>query len=178
MPPPSTPFLQKYAPKAFSDLVFANDKQEAIVRTWAHNASLQPLLFHGPPGIGKTSVAKVCANELYGGMHSSNVKHFSADEGITTPVLRDLFDEFAGSAPLPTDQAAHRLMIIDEVESLKRGVQKSVKGLLDKYSSNCHFIFTTNEIKKIDSAVENRCHVIEFVPPDAGKWLPRIKYVL
>ena len=59
------PWTEKYRPTKISEYVFADDDQKKIISGWAKNKKIPwAILFHGAPGVGKTTAATVLINEL------------------------------------------------------------------------------------------------------------------
>jgi DNA polymerase III delta prime subunit len=47
-----------------------------------------------------------------------------------------------------------------------------LRGLIERYSANCRFIFAVNDVTKIDSAIRSRLLLLNFAVPEAEA--PRI----
>jgi replication factor C subunit 3/5 len=61
---------------------------------------LPHLLFHGPPGTGKTSTIIACAKKMYGENYSSMALELNASDDRGIDVVRDQIKEFAGTKKL------------------------------------------------------------------------------
>ena len=59
------PWIEKYRPKTFDDIISHKTIIDILKKT-TKEKKLQHLMFHGPPGTGKTSTIMACAKELYG----------------------------------------------------------------------------------------------------------------
>jgi len=88
-----------------------------LVRKFIANKNMPHLLFHGPPGTGKTSCMIAIAKELHG---ASNYKHMtlelnaSDDRGIN--VVRDQIKSFCSTQQLMS--RGIKLVILDECDSM------------------------------------------------------------
>jgi len=61
----SVPFVEKYRPESL-DRIISHVEIVKTIRKFIESKKLPHLLFHGPPGTGKTSCMIAIAKELYG----------------------------------------------------------------------------------------------------------------
>jgi len=82
--PAVLPFVEKYRPEKLDDVVSQNDIVSTcifyysrlfhyipIVKTFVEKKKLPHMIFHGPPGTGKTSCILALAKTLYGSHYQS-----------------------------------------------------------------------------------------------------------
>eukprot|EP00826_Nyctotherus_ovalis_P010343 TRINITY_DN12737_c0_g2_i1.p2 TRINITY_DN12737_c0_g2~~TRINITY_DN12737_c0_g2_i1.p2 ORF type:complete len:104 (+),score=15.50 TRINITY_DN12737_c0_g2_i1:99-410(+) len=74
----SLPFIEKYRPDKLDDVISQNNivstcicSHICIVKTFVANKKLPHMIFHGPPGTGKTSCILALAKTLYGNRYHS-----------------------------------------------------------------------------------------------------------
>ena len=115
------------------------------------------MLLSGPPGIGKTTVAKALCNELGADFYVIN----GSDEGRFLDTVRNSAKNFASTVSL-TSEAKHKVIIIDEADNTTPDVQLLLRASIEEFSRNCRFIFTCNYRNKIIEPLHSRCAVIEF----------------
>jgi DNA polymerase III delta prime subunit len=115
------------------------------------------MLLAGPPGVGKTTVAKALCNELGVDYYVIN----GSDEGRFLDTVRNNAKNFASTVSLASE-AKHKVIIIDEADNTGNDVQLLLRAFIEEFASNCRFIFTCNYKNKILAPLHSRCAVVEF----------------
>lgn len=122
MSPAEKEFEKALRPLSFSDFT-GQDKVVANLKIFVGAAKLrsEPLdhvLLHGPPGLGKTTLSHIIANEL-----GSNIK-------VTSGPILDKAGELAG---LLTNLEAHDVLFIDEIHRLNHVVEEYLYAAMEDY---------------------------------------------
>jgi replication factor C small subunit len=143
-------WTEKYRPKTLDDIVLPEDEKEQL-RSAIKSGRIPHYLFIGPPGVGKTSLAKVIINELNA---LSLIINASEERGIDT--IRDKVMRFVG---IKTEKP--KIVFLDEADSLTGEAQASLRNVMETYADNCRFILTGNYDKFI-APIKDRCEVIRF----------------
>jgi replication factor C subunit 3/5 len=73
---------------------------------------------------------------------------------------------------------AYAYAVIDEVDLLQSNDQSKLRALMDKYRGDHGFVFTTNNLHRVDGAIKSRCDVIEMPALTADTLLPLCKGIL
>ena len=115
------------------------------------------MLLAGPPGVGKTTVAKALCNELGADFYVIN----GSDEGRFLDTVRNNAKNFASTVSL-SSEAKHKVIIIDEADNTTNDVQLLLRAFIEEFAGNCRFIFTCNYKNKILEPLHSRCAVVEF----------------
>ena len=115
------------------------------------------MLLAGPPGVGKTTVAKALCNELKVDYYVIN----GSDEGRFLDTVRNNAKNFASTVSLDSE-AKHKVIIIDEADNTSNDVQLLLRAFIEEFAGNCRFIFTCNYKNKILEPLHSRCAVVEF----------------
>ena len=113
------------------------------------------LVFHGLPGIGKTSAAiNLCK------VVDVDVFRVRADTDRGIDRVRQIMD-FATTVAF---SGGGKVVIMEEGNLLTREAQGALLSLIEECASNCGFIFTCNDLQKIIPALRSRCKKIDFTP--------------
>ena len=137
------------------------------------------MLLSGPPGIGKTTVAKALCEQLGADFYVIN----GSDEGRFLDTVRNNAKNFASTVSL-TSESKHKVIIIDEADNTTSDVQLLLRASIEEFSANCRFIFTCNYKNKIIQPLHSRCTVIDFAvnkrdkPTIAAQFFSRINDIL
>ena len=115
------------------------------------------MLLSGPPGCGKTTVAKALCKQLGVDVYVIN----GSDEGRFLDTIRNNAKNFASTLSL-TSEARHKVLIIDEADNTTSDVQLLLRANIEEFSNNCRFILTCNYKNKIIPPLHSRCTVIDF----------------
>ena len=149
-------WVEKYRPKTIDDCILPENIKKTF-REFLNKGEIPNMLLAGPPGVGKTTVAKALCNELGVDYYVIN----GSDEGRFLDTVRTNAKNFASTVSLSSD-AKHKIIIIDEADNTTSDVQLLLRASIEEFSKNCRFIFTCNYKNKIIEPLHSRCAVIEF----------------
>ena len=153
-----TDFLwtEKYRPQVIDDCILPVHVK-ATFKEFVAKGEIPNLLLAGPPGIGKTTIAKALCNEIGADYYVIN----GSDEGRFLDTVRNQAKNFASTMSL-TAEAKHKVIIIDEADNTGNDVQLLLRANIEAFYKNCRFIFTCNYKNKIIEPLHSRCAVVEF----------------
>jgi DNA polymerase III delta prime subunit len=149
-------WVAKYAPKTIEDCILPESTKQTF-QEFVNRGEIPNMLLAGPPGIGKTTVAKALCNELGVDVYVIN----GSDEGRFLDTVRNNAKNFASTVSLSSD-AKHKVIIIDEADNTGNDVQLLLRAFIEEFAGNCRFIFTCNYKNKIIEPLHSRCAVVEF----------------
>jgi DNA polymerase III delta prime subunit len=171
-------WVEKYAPKTIEECILPEGIKKTF-QDFVDRGEISNLLLSGPPGIGKTTVAKALCNELGVDFYVIN----GSDEGRFLDTIRNNAKNFASTVSL-SSTAKHKVIIIDEADNTTSDVQLLLRASIEEFSGNCRFIFTCNYKNKIIEPLHSRCAVVDFgiktkdKPKLASKFFERLKKIL
>ena len=149
-------WVEKYRPKTIEDCILPENIKKTF-RDFLNTGEIPNMLLAGPPGIGKTTVAKALCNELGVDFYVIN----GSDEGRFLDTVRNNARNFASTVSL-SSEAKHKVIIIDEADNTGNDVQLLLRAFIEEFANNCRFIFTCNYKNKILEPLHSRCAVVEF----------------
>lgn len=171
-------WVEKYSPKKIEDCILPESTKKTF-QDFVDKGEISNLLLAGPPGIGKTTVAKALCNELGADYYVIN----GSDEGRFLDTVRNQAKNFASTVSIQAT-SKHKVIIIDEADNTGNDVQLLLRANIEAFYNNCRFIFTCNYKNKIIEPLHSRCAVVEFgirskdKPKIAAKFFERLKEIL
>ena len=171
-------FCEKYRPQVIDDCILPDDTKKTF-KEFVEKGEIPNLLLAGPPGIGKTTIAKALCNELGADFYVIN----GSDEGRFLDTVRNQAKNFASTVSL-TGSSKHKVIIIDEADNTGNDVQLLLRANIEAFYNNCRFIFTCNYKNKIIEPLHSRCAVIDFTIKGkqkaqlAGSFFKRLQNIL
>jgi len=171
-------FCEKYRPQVIDDCILPDDTKKTF-KEFVAKGEIPNLLLAGPPGIGKTTIAKALCNELGADYYVIN----GSDEGRFLDTVRNQAKNFASTVSL-TGSSKHKVIIIDEADNTGNDVQLLLRANIEAFYNNCRFIFTCNYKNKIIEPLHSRCAVIDFTIKGkqrvqlAGSFFQRLQSIL
>jgi DNA polymerase III delta prime subunit len=147
--------VEKYRPTKLENYV-GNENIKKSISKYLDQNDIQNLIFYGPAGTGKTTLAKLIIKNL----DCDHIYINASDErGIET--IRDKVSSFASVAsfkPL-------KVVILDEADFLTIQAQASLRNIIETFSRTTRFIMTCNFVERIIDPLQSRCQVLKIVPP-------------
>lgn len=148
-------WVDKYRPSLLKDYILNPDIKKYFSDMIANN-SMQNCTFAGIQGMGKTTLARILANEFNAEMLFVKC----ATEG-TIDVLRTKIQDFCNA--LSFDNKL-KIVILDEVDSAsssgQNNFQLALRTLIEAAQDDTRFILTCNNSTKVFPAILSRCPLI------------------
>ncbi|MFH1623063.1 MAG: replication factor C small subunit [Candidatus Aenigmatarchaeota archaeon] len=152
-------WAEKYRPRTLGDVINQKHAVERI-RAFVTARNVPHMMFAGPAGVGKTTVALAVARDLYGKDVHGNVLELNASNERGIDVIRNKVKEFARTRTV--SGVGYRLIILDEADALTGDAQQALRRTMETYSSVSRFILICNWSSKIIEPIQSRCAVFRF----------------
>ena len=169
-------WVEEYRPKTIDDCILPQSLK-TLFTSFVQKGELSNILLSGPPGIGKTTVAKALCDQL----NCDWVMINGSEEG-GIDVLRSKIKNFASTVSL---SGGKKVVILDEADYLNpQSTQPALRGFIEEFHKNCRFILTCNFKNRLIDPLHSRFSTIEFriankdKPKLASKLFERAVYIL
>ena len=143
------PLAHRLRPTTFDEIVGQKDLigPNGIIRKMVDQNKLMSIILFGPPGCGKTTIAKIIKDK-----YSIDTFSFNASTD-NKKVLQDIADsvKFYHNA----------IVIIDEIHRMKKDTQDFLLPFLENGSITIVGLTTSNPYISINPAIRSRCHIYQ-----------------
>jgi replication factor C small subunit len=154
-------WTEKYRPSDFSE-VKGQDEIVKKVKAFVEQKNLPHLLFSGPAGVGKSSLAIVVAKQLFGEDWKHNFLELNSSDERGIDVVRVKVKDFARTKPLAG--FPFKLIFLDECDALTKEAQQALRRTMENYTNSTRFLLSCNYVSKIIDPIQSRCVVFKFRP--------------
>lgn len=142
---------RRYRPKVPKELVGQEDAVRSVGMMMKDGTVPHCLLFTGPSGTGKTTIARILRRKL--GCSDRDFVEINAadDRGI------DMIREIKGRMGLAPLGGKCRIWLIDECHAMTAAAQDSFLKIIEDTPSHVYFMLATTDPKKLKSTIVTRC---------------------
>ncbi|ODQ64317.1 putative subunit of heteropentameric replication factor C (RF-C) [Nadsonia fulvescens var. elongata DSM 6958] len=170
------PWVEKYRPVYLEDVV-GNEETVERLKIIAKDGNMPHMIISGMPGIGKTTSVLCLARTLLGDAYNDAVLELNASDERGIDVVRGRIKSFAQKkVNLPPGR--HKLVILDEADSMTPGAQQALRRTMEIYSSSTRFAFACNQSNKIIEPLQSRCAILRYGRLTNEQVLKRLKQII
>ncbi|CAM3195116.1 AAA family ATPase [Pediococcus acidilactici] len=139
-----------------------------ILREIIENDQLSSMIFWGPPGVGKTTLAQIIANKT-----NSKFLTFSAVDSSISKIKKIM-----QQAELDREIGQKTLVFVDEIHRFNKSQQDAFLPYVEKGSIILIGATTENPSFEVNSALLSRCKVFVLKPLEQGDLVKLIQNVI
>lgn len=144
---------RKYRPTSF-DGMFGNKEQiESLKKLITKEDKTQVFLFTGLQGVGKTTLARICAKEL--GSNTLNTIEINSANNRGIDTAREIEESCKMQTLVP------RIFILDELHQTTVASQTAMLKILEDTPKNNYFFLCTTNPEKLSKPLRSRCTEIK-----------------
>ncbi|MBD3789557.1 MAG: replication-associated recombination protein A [Campylobacterales bacterium] len=157
----------KYRPKTLDAMVGQPHLlgEAGILRKSVESGALLHTFFYGPPGCGKTTLARIIATQMQRPFYEMNATTFKIDE------LRNILKNHTHALQKP-------LIFIDEVHRLSKSQQEVLLPFMENQSALIIGASTENPYYSLTAAMRSRSHLFELKPLATKEMMHYLEHIL
>ena len=170
-------WIEKYRPRTLDEVVNQKETVEGLRALLKAPSTMPHLLFAGPPGTGKSTVALCIARHLMGDNFRRLVLELNASDERGIGVVRERIKGFSQIIQTTASGVQFGLVILDESDEMTKDAQTALRRIMETASRTCRFILICNYQSGIIEPIQSRCSVFRFRQldeTDAASYLNKI----
>lgn len=162
----------KYRPQSFDDVTEQNSTKIILTQQLASNEIQHAYLFVGGAGTGKTTCARIFAQEI--NKHKGQPIELDAASHSGVDDVRDIIQQ----AKLKSLDSEYKVFIVDECHSLSNTAWQAFLKLLEEPPAWSIFIFCTTNPEKIPRTILSRVQRFDFQRISQRGIINRLQYIV
>ena len=162
----------KYRPRTFKEVVCQDNIKKVLTNQLDTGEVKQAYLFCGSAGTGKTTSARIFANEVNGGKGKPIEIDGASNNGVDN--IRNIIDD----CRMKSLDSKYKVYIIDEVHMLSIGAFNALLKVLEEPPKGVIFILCTTDPHKIPATILSRVQRFQFKRIPQNEVVNRLEYIL
>lgn len=162
----------KYRPTTFADVVEQEAIKVILQQQLKTNTVKNSYLFCGGAGTGKTTCARIFANELNN--HKGNAIEMDAASNNSVDDVRNIIQQ----AKTKSLESEYKVFILDECHSLSNTAWQAMLKLIEEPPAKSIFIFCTTDPQKVPKTILSRVQRYDFHRISQTGIVNRLHYIL
>lgn len=160
-----------YRPETFDDMI-GHEKIIGALKNAIKKDSARAFLFIGPSGVGKTTLARICANEV--GVKPQDLTEIDA---ATYTGIDDMRGVASSLMYRPIGDGSKKAVIVDEVQALTKQAWQSLLKVLEEPPEWGYWFLCTTDGGRIAPTIRTRCLTLDLKPVPAKEITGFLKFI-
>lgn len=165
-------YATKYRPTDFKEVVGQDSVIESL-RHFEKDGWPSTILFSGPSGVGKTTLARIVAKRAW--CAPQNIREIDAATNTGIDEMREVIES---TKYTPLGKSHVRFIIVDEAHALSKQATTATLKSIEEPPEGVHWILCTTEPGKIPKNIQTRCHPYELKKVEVSKILELLNKVV
>jgi replication-associated recombination protein RarA len=142
---PSQPLFELLRPQHVNELLLPQEIIDRL-RRMIDAGAIMNMVFHGKPGRGKTSAARVISKEI-----DADTIEVSASTGS-----KDMIGRIEGFTSSASFKRKLKICFLDEADLISKSDQAAISHIVESRSGHCRFLLAMNDISKLTQPLQSR----------------------
>jgi DNA polymerase-3 subunit gamma/tau len=142
----------KHRPHDLVDVIGQDHITKPIMASFKHKKMAHKYLFHGPKGLGKTTIARIVGSMV--GCTNNNIIEMDAASNNGVDYMKTLINSlmYTSLGKIPT-----KMVIIDECHALSVPAWNALHKTLEEPPRHVYIALCTTEYQKVPETIKSRC---------------------
>jgi DNA polymerase-3 subunit gamma/tau len=162
----------KYRPSVFAEVIGQESIKQILQDQISTKTHKNCYLFTGGAGTGKTTCARIFANEINNGKGSFIEIDAASNNGVDN--VREIID----NAKYKSLDSEYKIYIIDECHMLSTGAWNAMLKILEEPPAKTVFILCTTDPQKIPNTILSRVQRYDFQRISLDGIISRLEYII
>jgi DNA polymerase III delta prime subunit len=158
-------WAMRWRPETLKDILLSKEVREFFeVIEKSENPSIPHLMFYGPPGCGKTSLAFIVVKSIL----KADYLYINASDENGIETIRGKIKNYIETKSF---DGKMKVVVLDEFDGMSSSggagssAQQALRNILEEYADHVRFIFTCNYAQKVIEPIWSRVQAF-YIQPD------------
>jgi len=154
-------WVEKYRPLKFNEVTNQKSIVDGIRNLIESPGEMPNLLFSGPAGVGKTTVALCITREILGDYWKDYTLELNASDERGINMVRERVKMFARYTTI-VSKIPFKIIILDEADEMTNDAQTALRRIIEDSARSTRFILICNYLSQIIEPIQSRCVIFRF----------------